>query len=109
VNAAQLIRETRLRHGLDQGALARRCRTSQTYISRIERGDISPTVQTLGKLLQAMGEQLALHSVPGPRGNQPIEELHEDFERLSPGDRVAHAAELSQALTTLAGAAKDRA
>jgi hypothetical protein len=66
-------------------------------------------VQTLGKLLQAIGEQLELHSVPGPRGNQPIEELRDDFEQLTPGDRVAQAAELSQALTTLAGAPRDRA
>lgn len=108
MDAARLIRETRLRHGLDQAALARRCRTSQTYISRVERGDISPTLQTLGKLLQAMGEQLELRSVPGPRGNQPIEELREDFEQLTPGDRVAQAAELSQALTMLAGSARDR-
>jgi transcriptional regulator with XRE-family HTH domain len=109
VDAARLIRETRLRHGLDQRALARRCRTSQTYISRIERGDVSPTVQTLGKLLQGMGEQLELHSVPGPRGNQPIVDLRDDFEQLTHGDRVAQAAELSQALTRLAGAARDRA
>lgn len=55
-----------------------------------------------------MGEQLELRSVPGPRGNQPIEELREDFEQLTPGDRVAQAAELSQALTMLAGSARDR-
>jgi transcriptional regulator with XRE-family HTH domain len=108
MDAAQLIRDTRHRHRLDQRDLARRCRTSQTYISRVERGEVSPTVHALGKLLQAMGEQLDLRSAPGPAGNQSVEELRADFIRLSPEERIAQAAELSFALTALARVAKDR-
>jgi transcriptional regulator with XRE-family HTH domain len=106
MDAAELIRDARRRHGLNQRSLARRCRTSQTHISRIERGEISPSVETLTKILQSMGEQLELRAGPGPRGNAPAEELRADFERLSPGERVAQAAELSYALTSIAGAAR---
>ena len=99
-----LLHDARRRHGLSQRALACRCRTSQTHISRIERGDISPSVETLAKLLEAMGERLELQPAPGPRGNQTTAELRADYEQLPPGERVAQAAELSYALTSLAGA-----
>jgi len=84
--------------------LARRCRTSQTYISRIECGDVSPSCKALDKLLQAMGERLELSAMP-LRGNQSTAELRADFEQLSPGERVAQAAELSYVLTGLAAGA----
>jgi transcriptional regulator with XRE-family HTH domain len=108
MDAAELLREVRSRHGVSQRSLARRCRTSQTYISRIERGDISPSFNALNKLLQAMGERLELSAVPR-RGNQSTDELRADFEQLSPGERIAQAAELSYVLTGLAaGAGGDR-
>ena len=103
MTAAELVRETRRRHGIDQRSLARRCRTSQTHISRIERGEVSPSVGTLDRILEAMGERLELSAVPGPRGNQSLDELGADME-LSPGERVVQAAELSFALTTIASA-----
>ena len=103
MTAAELLRETRRRHGIDQRSLARRCRTSQTHISRIERGEVSPSVETLDRLLQAMGERLEVAAAPGPHGNQVINELRADM-RLTPGERIVQAAELSRALTTIASA-----
>jgi transcriptional regulator with XRE-family HTH domain len=41
-----------------------RAGTDQAAISRIERGAISPSVETVERLLAAMGEQLALDSKP---------------------------------------------
>lgn len=99
-----MVREARERHGLDQRGLARRARTSQTQISRIERGAVSPSVRTVARLLEVMGERLELGAVPGPRGNQPIEQLRSDFLQLTPGERITQAAELSHALTTIARA-----
>ncbi len=58
--AAELVREARRRHGLTQAQLAARARTSQAAISRIERGLVSPTVETLATLLDLMGEELSL-------------------------------------------------
>jgi transcriptional regulator with XRE-family HTH domain len=71
VNAAELIREAR-RHRIDQRSLAHRSGTSQTHISRIERAEVSPGVETVERLL-AVGERLELRAVPGPRGNDSTE------------------------------------
>lgn len=104
MNAAELIREARRRHGIDQRSLAHRGGTSQTHISRIERGEVSPGVETVGRLLAVMGERLELRAVPGPSGNESTEELRADYRRTSPGERVVQAAELSYALTAIAAA-----
>ncbi|MGI8438583.1 MAG: helix-turn-helix domain-containing protein [Thermoleophilaceae bacterium] len=73
MNAAELIREARRRHRIDQRSLAHRSGTSQTHISRIERGEVSPGVETVERLLAVMGERLELRAVPGPRGNDSTE------------------------------------
>jgi transcriptional regulator with XRE-family HTH domain len=95
----QLVREARQRHGLTQQRLARRCSTSQRHISRIERDEVSPTVETLERLLRAMGERLTLTAEPGPRGNQSTAELLAAVETTTPGERIAETAELSEFLT----------
>ncbi|MDQ3587134.1 MAG: helix-turn-helix transcriptional regulator [Actinomycetota bacterium] len=106
MDAGGIVREVRRRHGLDQRSLARRARTSQTQISRIERGAVSPSVQTVARLLEVMGERLELGAAPGPRGNHPIARLRADFQQLTPDERITQAAELSHALTSLARAVK---
>jgi transcriptional regulator with XRE-family HTH domain len=108
MTAGKLIAHIRRRHGLDQRALARRARTSQGQISRIERGEISPTVATLERLLASMGEQLRLASAPMDHGNQSTEELRAEFSATAPGDRIRHAADLSAALTAIATATRRR-
>lgn len=60
MNAGELVRAARERHGLTQQQLAIRARTSQAAISRIERGLVSPTVETLEKLLAMVNEELVL-------------------------------------------------
>jgi transcriptional regulator with XRE-family HTH domain len=56
-----LIRLTRERHGLTQAQLALRAGTSQNAVSRLERGEISPSLGTIERLLAAMGERLELN------------------------------------------------
>ncbi|MGI9119261.1 MAG: helix-turn-helix domain-containing protein [Acidimicrobiales bacterium] len=53
-----LIREARLRAGLTQAELARRAGTSQPAIARYERGDVSPRVATLDRIIRACGLEL---------------------------------------------------
>jgi transcriptional regulator with XRE-family HTH domain len=98
--AGELIRETRKRHGLDQQSLARRARTSQAQISRIERGEISPSVATIERLLAVMGERLELTT--SPYETEPSELVPDRAKAL------AEAAELSYALTSIAAAARTR-
>ena len=62
--AGELLRTVRRRHGLTQRQLADRARTSQAAISRIERGVVSPTVDTLATLLDLMGEEIGLDATP---------------------------------------------
>lgn len=60
MNAGEILREARRRHGLTQKQLAMRAGTTQSAISRIERGHVSPTVDTLAELLRLMNEELLL-------------------------------------------------
>lgn len=60
--AGELLRERRLAHGLSQDRLALRAGTTQAAISRIERGEVSPTFDTLASLLAALGEEPAIEA-----------------------------------------------
>jgi transcriptional regulator with XRE-family HTH domain len=89
VDAAELIRRTRTRHGLSQAQLAIRAGTTQTAISRLERGQRSPTTETLRRLLVVMGEDLTL----GARALEgTYDPAHLRAERkLSPAQRLTRA------------------
>jgi transcriptional regulator with XRE-family HTH domain len=111
IRCGPLIREARLRHGIDQAELARRVGTAQPAISRIERDVVSPTLDTLNRLLEAMGETLSLRALklnaPVPGGsNQSIAELRADYRDLTPEERLAQAAQLSEFGTELAAGAE---
>jgi len=106
VSAGALVREARLRHGISQTSLARRCRTSQTHVSRIERDDVSPSVETLARILQTMGERLTLGAEPAPHGNESDADVRADLD-LSPSEHLVQAAELAFVLTTIEGSDAD--
>ena len=102
-----LIREVRRRHKLGQAELARRLGTSQAAISRIERDLVSPSIETLNRILEAMGETILVstaplsQSAPGA-GNVPIAELRADYEETTPSERLEQTGELSLVATELA-------
>jgi transcriptional regulator with XRE-family HTH domain len=60
MSPGELIRATRERHHLTQAQLALRSGTSQNAVSRVERDDVSPSMDTIQRLLAAMGERLEL-------------------------------------------------
>lgn len=110
LRCGSLVREARKRHGLGQAELAERLGTSQPAISRIERDQISPTLETLERILNATGETLRVTTLslgePAPGGsNQSIAELRADY-RLGPEERLAQAARLSEVATELAAQAE---
>jgi transcriptional regulator with XRE-family HTH domain len=79
-----------LRAGTDQGA-----------ISRIERGEISPTVETVERLLAAMGETLRLES-------EPLEGHHDPLHLAAMRQRTpAERLELASSWNRLAGRLSD--
>jgi transcriptional regulator with XRE-family HTH domain len=56
----ELLRDVRRRRGVSQQVLAERAGTTQSAISRIERGRVSPSIDTLWELLYLLGEDLEL-------------------------------------------------
>jgi transcriptional regulator with XRE-family HTH domain len=64
MDPAELIRRCRLDSGLTQEQLAIRAGTTKTAISRLEGRHLSPTVETVDRLLLSMGYRLALEAVP---------------------------------------------
>jgi uncharacterized protein len=86
ISAAKLVRDTRRRHRLSQRVLALRASTDQAAISRIERGEVSPSVDTVERLLAAMGEGLSLEPTPMARDYDPIH-MRETLRR-SPEERL---------------------
>jgi transcriptional regulator with XRE-family HTH domain len=100
-----------LRHGLGQAELARRVGTDQPAVSRIERDVVSPSLETLNRFMEAMGETLMLSSLelsaPVSGGsNQTLGEVLADYRELTAEERLAQAAKLSEMATELAAGAK---
>ncbi|MGH7519840.1 MAG: helix-turn-helix domain-containing protein [Gemmatimonadales bacterium] len=62
--AASLLRQARTRAGLSQRALAKRAGSAQSAIARIERGQTSPTWDTLERLLKAANYDVVAHAEP---------------------------------------------
>lgn len=80
--AADLLKSARAAAGMPQRELARKARTAQSVVARIELGEVSPSLETLGRLLRAAGfhirvrlerigslERLALDDVPRSRSD----------------------------------------
>jgi transcriptional regulator with XRE-family HTH domain len=89
----QLLREARRRHGVSQARLAIRAGTTQSAISRIERDQVSPTVETLRSLLHLMGEDLKLATVPRDFGIDRTQVIAR--RRSTPDERADYATEMA--------------
>lgn len=61
-----LLRERRRAHGVTQAQLALRAGTTQAAISRLERDELSPSFETVGRLLDALGETLDVRAAREP-------------------------------------------
>lgn len=58
--AGNLIKQARLTAGLSQRDLARRAQTSQATLSAYERGEKSPSVDTLARIVRSAGLDLRI-------------------------------------------------
>ena len=63
-----LLRTARSRAGLSQRELARRAGSVQSVVARIERGQVSPSWDTLSRLLAAAGFELGAEVAPAVTG-----------------------------------------
>jgi transcriptional regulator with XRE-family HTH domain len=55
LRSARIVSDARERAGLSQRELAKRARTAQSVVARIELGETSPSVDTLTRILRATG------------------------------------------------------
>jgi transcriptional regulator with XRE-family HTH domain len=101
--AGELLAAARRRHGLTQSQLAARASTSQAAISRIERGLVSPSISTLARLLDLMGEQLVLGAEQIDYGHDRT--LYAQTLAHSPERRIANQASWSRGMNELRRAA----
>jgi transcriptional regulator with XRE-family HTH domain len=86
--ASRLLIEARRRAGLTQRDLARRARTAQSVVARIESGTASPSWQTLERLLRAAGFALSATLTPRLRGRSHMLEDIPRILRLTPEERL---------------------
>lgn len=86
--ASRLLIEARRRTGLSQRALARRARTSQSVVARIENGSASPSWQTLEHLLHAAGFELSTTLMPKLQGRSHMLKDVPRILRLTPEERL---------------------
>lgn len=99
-----MLRMARRRAGFTQRELARRSGVPQPTISRIERGQVSPSLATLAPLIEACGMQLEVMDRPGAgidRG-QLWDGLHR-----TPAQRLAYAVGSSKAVAALLTRARE--
>ena len=97
-DASRLLQTARERAGLTQRQLARKARTAQSVVARIELGDTSPSWSTLARLLKAAGFNLSA----GLRRIGVDPQLLDDVPRilaLTPEQRLREVAQVSRFLS----------
>jgi transcriptional regulator with XRE-family HTH domain len=104
VSAATLIRTSRRQKGISQAELARRARTSQSAVARIEGGQTSPTVETLERLSAALGLRLELDATEADSGVDAT--LVAAALRLSPTERLRRMAQAMRAIERMKARAR---
>ncbi|MGC1459249.1 MAG: helix-turn-helix transcriptional regulator [Steroidobacteraceae bacterium] len=86
--AARLLISARRSSGLTQRDLARRARTSQSVIARIESGAVSPSWKTLQRLVKRAGFNLQGILSPSPPGLSHMLDDVPRILRLTPEQRL---------------------
>ena len=95
-SAAQLLRKARESAGLTQRELARKVRTSQSVVARIELGENSPSWDTLNRLLRAAGQSLVPSLERIPVVDRSILDDVPRILRMTPEQRLEEVANVSR-------------
>lgn len=102
--AGSLLRDARVRSGLSQRELARKARTAQSVVARIEAGLTDPGWDTLAALIRAAGFDLAVELEPRIAARTHMMADVARILALSPEDRLREVAAVSR---FAAGAKRD--
>jgi transcriptional regulator with XRE-family HTH domain len=93
---ARLVATLREDSGLSQRALAKRARTTQAVVARIELGQVSPTMDTLRRLARAAGFELETSLVAVPELDPQILDDVPRILSMSASDRLREVANISR-------------
>lgn len=73
-NIGQRVRQLRESRGMTQSQLQSRSRVSRSYLSRIESGQMTPSLGTLEKISEALGVGLNRFFIPDSHGEAVLED-----------------------------------
>jgi transcriptional regulator with XRE-family HTH domain len=104
MTVGELIRDVRKRHDLSQRRLARRAGASQAWISRVEKGEVSPSIESLERLLLVMGEvpRIGTRRLAGNDDDQRWRAIHRARSMSERLERAFDAAAFASELRTAA-------
>ena len=94
--AGSILEDSRTRAGLTQRALAKRARTAQSVVARIELGQTRPSLATLERLVGAAGFELGVSLEPKPVLDRQLLDDVPRIVRLTPEARLREVANLSR-------------
>ena len=105
MDPASLVRGCRRAAGVTQQQLAVRAGTTKTAISRLEAGHVSPTFETVQRLLLCLGYRAEAHPVAVIPSTDAAQLMA--VADLTPAQRLDHALASQSSLARLLGAAGD--
>lgn len=97
--AARLLKSAREKSGLNQRQLARKARTAQSVVARVELGETDPSVKTLERLLKAAGYELAASLERISVLDRSMLDDIPRILRMSPEERLREVAQVSRFVT----------
>jgi len=95
-DASELVRAARLGAQYSQRELARRARTAQSVVARIELGETSPSWDTLMRLMRASGHRLRATIERIPVVDRSLLEDVPRILRMTPEQRLEEVAQVSR-------------
>lgn len=95
----ELLRTARSMSGMSQRALAKRAKTAQSVVARVELGETSPSVDTLLRLLEAAGFELSARLERTPVVSEAMLDDVPRILRMTPEQRLREVAQISRFIT----------
>lgn len=92
----ELLKTARTEARLTQRELARKARTAQSVVARIELGETSPSVKTLARILRAAGYDLSAELRRIPKLDRSELDDVPRILRLTPEERLLEVARVSR-------------
>jgi uncharacterized protein len=93
--AGDILADARTRAGISQRELARKARTAQSVVARIELGETSPSWTTLARLLKAAGFRLSTDLRRVTVDPSLLDDVSRIL-RLTPEERLREVAQVSR-------------